>query len=224
MKKLSYRIYFQNNFAIKSMHIIIIAIMQEINERTLILVRPNGLECISQFLNDIHDAGFGIIHNKYFILTADQEAEFNMISQPDLVYSPTAFPEQKEQTFFAVCVSRQDSTYNLQRMFQHFKDIIHIGSAEPIIARREIKFFFPNIWTYPLDYFKNEHRIATYLKENVFPTLSKSLLAGIEINSKQENALDELRNELIMHNPNKPIIIESKNNGGSNEAKKYICP
>lgn len=181
-----------------------------VSERALILIQPIAIPTVDDVMRKLFCAEFHTIHRKYFVLSSDEILEFNtMASNLDERRSQAAEPPvlpNKEDTYFAVCVSKENAIDELRQMFGD-DDAIHVSHCCSS-AHREIKFIFPNLWTKSIDHSSINDTIDRYIHSMVFPILSKSLLEVVEKCPPQHDAITQLRTALILRNPMAPITLE----------------
>lgn len=178
-------------------------------ERSLILIQPIAISNVDDVMRKIFYAGFHTIQRKYFVLTADEILQFRTLAGKFNNYqadSTELVVPNKENTYMAICVCKENAIDKLRQLFAE-NDAIHVSQSASD-AHREIKFFFPNVWTKSLDHSGIDEILDHQICGKVFPILSKSLLEMVEKCSLRENDIDQLRTALILRNPMKPIIFE----------------
>lgn len=181
-----------------------------VSERALILIKPSAIQTVDDVMRQLFYAEFHTIQRKYFVLSSDEILAFHtMASNLDGHQSQSAESialPNKEDTYCAVCVSKENAIDELREMFAD-NDAIHVSQCSSA-AHREIKFFFPNLWTKSIDHASIDKTMDRYIHSMVFPILSKSLLEVVKKCPSQDSAINQLRKALILRNPMAPIILE----------------
>lgn len=178
-------------------------------ERSLVLVKPPAVPSVDDVMRKLFYAGFHTVQCKYFVMSPDEILEFNSLAGNPDEYPSGATASSgpcKEHTYMAACVSKENAIDELRLMFAD-KDAIHVSRCCSA-AHREIKFFFPNLWTKTMDHSNINETMDRQINTNVFPILSRSLLEVVAKCPPQEDAINMLCTALHLRNPLKPIIIE----------------
>lgn len=175
-------------------------------ERSLVLIKPIAIKIANDVLRKLSYAGFNTVQKKYFVLSSDEMLEFYSLTGEFVENLSEATESSKESTYMAVCVSMENAIAELNQMFAE-DETIHVSHCSSA-AHREIKFFFPNLWTKSTNHSNLDEIMEQHIHTSVFPILSKSLLDVAEKCPPKEKAIDALRTAMILRNPMKPIIIE----------------
>lgn len=178
-------------------------------ERSLILIKPCAIPTAVDVMRKLFYAGFNLIQRKCFILNRDEILEFfTLAGNIDEYQADTqkSLASNEESTYMAICVSKKNAIEKLNQLFVD-DDAIHASHCCSA-AHREIKFFFPNLWTESIVHSSINDIMDCRIRAKVFPILTKSLCEVSERCPPPENVISELRTALILRNPMKPIIIE----------------
>lgn len=178
-------------------------------ERSLVLIKPRAISTVVDVMRKLFYAGFNLIQRKCFILNRDEILEFFTSTsnideyQADSQESSTS---NEEGTYMAICVCKENAIDELNQLFAD-DDAIHVSHCCNA-AHKEIKFFFPNLWTESIQRSSINDIVDCHIRAKVFPILTKSLFEVSARCPPPRNAINELRTALILRNPIKPIILE----------------
>ncbi|XP_058811488.1 nucleoside diphosphate kinase homolog 5-like [Topomyia yanbarensis] len=193
-------------------------------ERTLALIKPDGMKHRDTITRRIRDAGFVIVQSRIVRLTPEQASELyrSKIGHPNyhaMIVALTVGPIQ------AMCVSKvcavaelnwligperyQDAVRNapgsIRAIFgdsrDELKNAIH-GSEDAESARFEVRFFFPLLILEPIF---NEQKLNDYLAAMVNPTLMDGLYMVAK--ERPNDPMLWLSDWLLLNNPYKPKTV-----------------
>ncbi|XP_055525190.1 nucleoside diphosphate kinase homolog 5 [Wyeomyia smithii] len=195
----------------------------EHHERTLALIKPDGMKHRDAITRRIVDAGFFIVQSRVLKLTPEQASEFYLTKNNDPNYRAmvVALSEGPVQ---AMCLFKQhavrdllwligperyqDAVQNapgsLRALFadscDDLRNVVH-GSEDAASAQFEIRFFFPSLILEPIG---SDEQVERYLSAMVNPTLMQGLHLLAE--ERPEQPLIWLSEWLLANNPYKPRV------------------
>lgn len=135
-------------------------------ERTLVLIKPDGMQCRDTIVRRIKTAGFVVLQSRTIKLTPEQASEFYKSKTDDPTYSLWVM-SLTEGPIQAMCVAKTNAVEDMKVMvgperyedakvispnslravfadnIDELKNVIHV-SENLSDARYEIHFFFPN--------------------------------------------------------------------------------
>lgn len=188
-------------------------------ERSLVLIKPIAIQTANDVLQKLFYAGFNAIQKKYFVLSSDEMMEFYSLTGEFVENLSEATESDKESTYMAVCVSKENAIAELSQMFAE-DETVHVSQCSSA-AHKEIQFFFPNLWTKSTNHSNINEIMEHHIHTSVFPILSKSLFDAADQCPPKGKAIDALRTAMILRNPMKPIIIEP--NTSAHSVTKEYC-
>ncbi|KAG4101580.1 nucleoside diphosphate kinase 5-like protein [Neocallimastix lanati (nom. inval.)] len=200
--------------------------MENIIEKTLVIIKPDAIEYANQIEWAIIDAGFTILNKSRILLTDEQVFEFYKDYEENenfnkLVEYMTSGPIivmilSKKDAVNALLeclgpsdpeVAREQNPKSLRAKYgkDAFYNGIHCSSSYEE-ARKEIGFFFSNAIIDPLT---DREEVRQFLEKELYPVLTLGLTQLCK--EKPEDPILWLGNWLLKNNPNTPIIIEADN-------------
>ncbi|KAL1398639.1 hypothetical protein pipiens_008802 [Culex pipiens pipiens] len=195
-------------------------------ERSLAIVKPDGMKHRDTIGRRIREAGFTIVQSRIVRLTPEQASEFYRSKQTEPNYH-ALIVALTEGPIEALCVSRIDAIAellwlvgperhqeavraapgSLRAMFADSRDelrnAVH-ASEDPEAARAEIRFFFPTLLLEPIF---SEQRQHDYLAAMVNPTLMEGLL--LLAKERPPEPVRWLSDWLLLNNPYKPKVVSA---------------
>ncbi|KAK8379479.1 hypothetical protein O3P69_019409 [Scylla paramamosain] len=192
-------------------------------QRTLAMIKPDGIDKWPQIEKMILDEGFTIVDRRRLRLTRQEAEEFYAEHQeksffPDLVTYMTsgevmAFILAREDAVSQwrrllgptkVSTARRQDPASIRAVFGDpafdTRNVAH-GSDSLVSAAREVKFFFPDLTLEPV---LTGEGAKEYLSHAVSPTLVKALTELCKV--RPDDPIVWLADWLLVHNPNKPQV------------------
>uniref|UniRef100_A0A3Q3EJB1 Nucleoside diphosphate kinase B n=1 Tax=Labrus bergylta TaxID=56723 RepID=A0A3Q3EJB1_9LABR len=192
-------------------------------ERTLALIKPNAVDKAEEIEDIILKAGFTILQKRKLQLSPEQCSDF-YADQYGKLFFPSLTAFMSSGPIVALTLARDDAVTHWKSIIgpvnsvkarethpeclrakygtSDLKNGLH-GSATFSVAKREIKFMFPNSIIEP---FPSKEATAEYLSRYVNPTLLQGLINLCK--HKPQNPCIWLADWLIKNNPNKPQICD----------------
>ncbi|XP_058443079.1 nucleoside diphosphate kinase homolog 5 [Malaya genurostris] len=193
-------------------------------ERTLALIKPDGMRYRDTIIRRIRDAGFVIVQSRTVRLTPEQASEFyrSKVAHQNYHAMIVALAEGPIQ---AMCVSKVHAVDDLKWLIgpERYQDAVRDapGSIRAILpdssdevrnaihasddaasARFEIRFFFPLLVLEPI---LNDQKLNDYLFAMVNPTLMDGLY--LVARERPNDPVLWLSNWLQTNNPYKPKTV-----------------
>ncbi|KAK7866653.1 hypothetical protein R5R35_000270 [Gryllus longicercus] len=198
---------------------------QDMEEKTLALIKPEGVPHLKEILQTIKDEGFDIIQRRKVFLTPEQASELYK-DHYGQAYFPLLISHISSGPIYALCLSKPNAVKEWKRIIgprsvkeaireypdtlrgrfgdpsEDMLNAVH-GSDSRAEAEKEIHFFFPEMILEPL---LTGDKCTDYLADNVNPTL----LEGLSELCKQKpvDPIVWLADWLLTNNPNKPKTNE----------------
>ena len=193
-------------------------------QRTLALIKPDGLDYYPSLRTAIEHTGFSIQRELKVELTSEQVTDLfsdqvgkhtwplfvaHMSSGPVIALEIAGADAIKRwQTMMGPenpSDAKTTSPDSLRALYGQdlIKNVVH-GSATVSQAQAEIQFFFPEV---PVEPLPNKNEAEDWLAKNIHPTLEKGLNALCE--EKPIDAKKWLVDWLVENNPNTPNVSSS---------------
>ena len=196
-------------------------------ERTLAIIKPDGMKYRDQIINKIKESGFAILQMKIIKMSPEQASEFFHAkkSDPNLNLKIVTL---SQGPITVMCISKVNAIEDWKRLMgpennteaimkwpnslralfsdpsDQLKNAVY-GSGNEEDAKYEIYHFFPNTVLEPILPNEDDNR---FLQATIYPILLDGLFQMSQ--ERPENPLLWLSNWLLLNNPFQPQIISSQ--------------